>query len=165
MDSLVLQVLLLEGLLHLEIGLSFALDSLLFVIANNTSVHSLHKNVRSCIMWRETSLTALSCFCEKCTNATVPIATAQVVARVIWDARDILTVSCCDSKKVVAESCGQFESRWKLWPTKVDLPPSSRPQLHHRPLRNDDRDIEQRPHSSDTFKMVRGRDLHESARC
>lgn len=91
MDSLVLQVLLLKCLLHLEIGLSFALDSLLFVVANDTSVHGLYKNVRSCTMWREIPLTALSCCCAKWTNATVPIATAQVVASVIWDARDIVT--------------------------------------------------------------------------
>lgn len=94
MDGLVLQVLLLKRLLHLEVGLSFALDSLLFVVANDTSVHGLYENVRSYTVWREMSLTALSCCCAKWTNATVPIATAQVVASVIWDARDIVTALC-----------------------------------------------------------------------
>lgn len=45
MDSLVLQVLFLESLLHLEIGLTLAFDSLLLVITDDTSVHGLN-NVR-----------------------------------------------------------------------------------------------------------------------
>lgn len=44
MDRLILQVLFLELLLHFEVGLSFALDSLLLVVANDTSVHSLYKS-------------------------------------------------------------------------------------------------------------------------
>jgi hypothetical protein len=44
MDSLILQVLCLELLLHFEVGLSLALDSLLLVVTNDTSVHSLYKS-------------------------------------------------------------------------------------------------------------------------
>jgi hypothetical protein len=44
MDRLILQVLFLELLLHFEVGLSFALDSLLLVVTNDTSVHSLYKS-------------------------------------------------------------------------------------------------------------------------
>lgn len=44
MDRLILQVLFLELLLHFEVGLSFALDSLLLVVTNDTSVHSLYRS-------------------------------------------------------------------------------------------------------------------------
>jgi hypothetical protein len=40
-------------------------------------------------------LTALSAFCDQCTNATMPTAVAHVVANVICDARDMVqTVEC-----------------------------------------------------------------------
>ena len=50
MDSLVLQVFFLEGLLHLEVGLSFTLDSLLFVVANYTGVHGLQDFIKMYVL-------------------------------------------------------------------------------------------------------------------
>lgn len=43
MDRLILQVLFLKSFLHLEVGLSFALNPLLFIVTNDTGVHSLLK--------------------------------------------------------------------------------------------------------------------------
>jgi len=120
MDRLILQVLFLELLLHFEVGLSFALDSLLLVVTNDTSVHSLYK-VSFNVLWRDEPLTALSACCEKWTKATTPIAVAQVVANVIWDARDMLAIfvyvkSICGNSRTIRDlicpAHGPGATRW-----------------------------------------------------
>ena len=111
------------------------------------------------ILWRDEPLTALSCCCAKWTKATTPIAVAQVVANVIWDARDMLAMFV-----YVKSSCGNSptirDQIWKLGPGATRW--TSRQgrgrwwQLHHRPLRNDDRAIKHPLHTctAHSLKMV-----------
>jgi hypothetical protein len=40
----------LEGFLHLEVGLSLTLDSLLFVVANHTGVHGLQDSINMYVL-------------------------------------------------------------------------------------------------------------------
>jgi hypothetical protein len=116
----------LEGFLHLEVGLSLTLDSLLFVVANHTGVHGLQDSINMYVLLYGVRFNEQPC------PASAQIAVAQVVASVIWDARDIFEVLILvAAKDLVAESCGQFEIIWSLGQQPRGGPAAQFEALHH----------------------------------